>query len=165
MGSMRTFILCRQNGEKVLLIRILRVSNIFCSTLKEWARSVDIDYCFPVNLESVDQPLFPLYPSDLLRKKPFDMLKWQKNKIYFPNNILWKIYKLIQIIAKINFCTRQVHRCGAGGSYARLSRSRPGWIPVRHKFPGWGFRVFSSPLKQMSGRFRPTRSPNIIWPS
>ena len=27
------------------------------------------------------------------------------------------------------------------------------------------FRDFSSPLRQMSGSLRPTRSPNIIWPS
>ena len=27
------------------------------------------------------------------------------------------------------------------------------------------FRGFSSPVRQMSGNFRPPRSPNIIWPS
>ena len=27
------------------------------------------------------------------------------------------------------------------------------------------FRGFSSPVRRMSGSFRPTRSPNIIWPS
>ena len=32
---------------------------------------------------------------------------------------------------------------------------------------GTGFlgEVFSSPVRQMSGNFRPPRSPNIIWPS
>ena len=35
-------------------------------------------------------------------------------------------------------------------------------IPGRDKFPGWGF---SSPARQMSGSFRPPRSPNIIWSS
>ena len=38
----------------------------------------------------------------------------------------------------------------------------PGSIPGRDKFPGWGF---FSPVRQMSGSFRPPRSPNIIWPS
>ena len=39
----------------------------------------------------------------------------------------------------------------------------PGSIPGRDKFPGWGlFRGFSSPVRQMSGSFKP---PNIIWPS
>ena len=41
----------------------------------------------------------------------------------------------------------------------------PGSIPGMHKFPGCGFLGVSSPLRQMSGSFRPTRSPNIIWPS
>ena len=37
--------------------------------------------------------------------------------------------------------------------------------PVGISFLGEVFRGFSSPVRQMSGRFRPTRSPNIIWPS
>ena len=41
-----------------------------------------------------------------------------------------------------------------------------GWIPGQDKFPGsrlfWGF---SSPVRQTSGCFRPTRSTNIVWPS
>ena len=42
----------------------------------------------------------------------------------------------------------------------------PGSIPGRDKFPGWGFfRDFSTPVRQMSGSFRPPRSSNIIWPS
>ena len=55
---------------------------------------------------------------------------------------------------------------------ARLSRSRPGFEPGRDRFPGWGFFLFcfflfcfSSPVRQMSGSFRPPRFPNIIWPS
>ena len=37
----------------------------------------------------------------------------------------------------------------------------PGSIPGRDKFPGWGFsRGFSSPVKQMSGRFR-SQGPRI----
>ena len=41
------------------------------------------------------------------------------------------------------------------------------WVqsPVGTSFPDEVFRVFSSPIRQMSGSFRPTRSPNIIWPS
>ena len=38
----------------------------------------------------------------------------------------------------------------------------PGSIPGQDKFPGGGF---SSPVRQMSGSFRPSRSLNIIWPS
>ena len=34
----------------------------------------------------------------------------------------------------------------------------PGSIPGRDKFPGWSFRGFSSPLRQMSGNVRPIRS-------
>ena len=42
------------------------------------------------------------------------------------------------------------------------SRSGPGSIPGRDKFPGcFFFRGFSSPVRQMSGNFRPPRSPNI----
>ena len=37
--------------------------------------------------------------------------------------------------------------------------------PVGTSFLGEVFRGFSSPLRQMSGSFRPPRSPNIIWTS
>ena len=37
--------------------------------------------------------------------------------------------------------------------------------PVGTSFLGEVFRGFSSPVRQMSGSFRPPRSPNIIWPS
>ena len=56
----------------------------------------------------------------------------------------------------------QVHFCGPGGSMRACHAVGPGSIPGRDKFPGWGF---SSPVRQMSGSFRPLRSPNIIWPS
>ena len=36
---------------------------------------------------------------------------------------------------------------------------------VRTNFLGEVFWGFSSPVRQMSGSFRPPRSPNIIWPS
>ena len=50
--------------------------------------------------------------------------------------------------------------------HARLSRRGPGLNP-RSGQVSWVrfFRGFSSPVRQMSGSFRPTRSPNIIWPS
>ena len=37
--------------------------------------------------------------------------------------------------------------------------------PVGKSFLGEVFSGFSSPIRQMSGSFRPPRSPNIIWPS
>ena len=37
--------------------------------------------------------------------------------------------------------------------------------PVGTGFLGEVFSGFSSPVRQMSGSFRPPRSPNIIWPS
>ena len=36
--------------------------------------------------------------------------------------------------------------------------------PVGTSFLGEGFSGFSWPVRQMSGSFRPPRSPNIIWP-
>ena len=46
------------------------------------------------------------------------------------------------------------------------SRSGPGF-DSRSGQVSWVrfFRGFSSPVRQMSGSFRPPRSPNIIWPS
>ena len=37
--------------------------------------------------------------------------------------------------------------------------------PVGTSFLGEVFRGFSSPVRQISGSFRPPRSPSIIWPS
>ena len=50
--------------------------------------------------------------------------------------------------------------------HACLLRSGPGFDP-RSGQVSWVrfFRGFSSPVRQMSGSFRPPRSPNIIWPS
>ena len=50
--------------------------------------------------------------------------------------------------------------------HARLSHSGPGFDP-RSGQVSWVrfFRGFSSHVRQMSGNFRPPRSPNIIWPS
>ena len=59
-----------------------------------------------------------------------------------------------------------VHRCGTSGSMRACHAAGPGSIPGRDNFPGWGFfGVFPTPVRQMPGSFRPTRSPNIIWPS
>ena len=64
------------------------------------------------------------------------------------------------------FFTSKVHGCGSDGRMRACHATGPGSIPGRDKFPGWDFfRGFSSPVRQMSGSFRPTRSPNIIWPS
>ena len=82
----------------------------------------------------------------------------ERNFPWFPQNYI--------------FCIRQVlngspsyivHRCGASGSMRACHAAGPGSFPGRDKFRGWGyFRGFSSPVRQMSGNFRPT---NIIWPS
>ena len=50
--------------------------------------------------------------------------------------------------------------------HAPLSRSEPGFDPWSGQV-SWVrfFWDFSSPVRQMSGSFRPPRSPNIIWPS
>ena len=50
--------------------------------------------------------------------------------------------------------------------HARLSCSGPGFDPLSGQV-SWVrfFRGFSSPVRQMSGSFRPLNSPNIIWPS
>ena len=59
-----------------------------------------------------------------------------------------------------------VHRCGTSGSMRACHAAGPGSIPGRNKFPRWGFfGVFFSPVRHMSGSFRPRRSPNIVWPS
>ena len=50
--------------------------------------------------------------------------------------------------------------------HARLSRSGPGFDPRSGQVSWVGFfRDFSSPVRQMSGNFRPPRSTNIICPS
>ena len=83
--------------------------------------------------------------SDFLIPMPFSKIKRGK-KLLVP--VLW------------------VHRCGPGGSMRASHAAGPGSIPGRDKFHGWGFfRGFSSPVRQMSGSFRSSRSPNIIWPS
>ena len=59
-----------------------------------------------------------------------------------------------------------VHRYGTSGSMRACHAAGPGSIPGRDKFPGRGFfRGFSSPVRRMSGSFRPPGSPNIIWPT
>ena len=62
-------------------------------------------------------------------------------------------------------CISRVHRCGQTVACVPITqragvRSRSGQVSwVRF------FRGFSSPVRQMSGSFRPPRSANIIWPS
>ena len=53
-----------------------------------------------------------------------------------------------------------------GQAVACAPVTQPGFDPRSGQVP-WVrfFRGFSSPVKQMSGIFRPRRSPNIIWPS
>ena len=52
-----------------------------------------------------------------------------------------------------------VHHCGASGSMRACHAVGPGSIPSRDRFPGWGF---SSPVRQMSGNFRP-QGPRISF--
>ena len=53
-----------------------------------------------------------------------------------------------------------VHRCGASGSMRACHAVGPGSIPSRDRFSGWGFfRGYSSPVRQMSGNFRPPKVP------
>ena len=54
-----------------------------------------------------------------------------------------------------------VHRCGAGGGVRACHADGHGF-DHRLGLVSWGF---SSPLRQISGSFRPSGSPNIIWPS
>ena len=54
-------------------------------------------------------------------------------------------------------------RCGASGSIRACHAAGPGSILGRDKFPGCGFsRGFSSPVRQMSGSFRP-QGPRISF--
>ena len=56
-----------------------------------------------------------------------------------------------------------VHRCGPGGSMCACHAAGLGSISDWDKFPGWGFfRGFSSPVRQMSGSFRP-QGPRISY--
>ena len=70
--------------------------------------------------------------------------------------------------SRAQMCTPplKVHRSGPGWHHSRLSRNGPGFDP-RSGLASWVrfFRGFSSPVRQMSGSFRPPRSPNIIWPT
>ena len=52
------------------------------------------------------------------------------------------------------------HRCGQG--VTSLPLTFPGFDPGRVSFPCWGFRGFSSTVRQMSGKLRPHPSPDII---
>ena len=74
-------------------------------------------------------------------------------------------YRLLHSGGQLSYTKYEmdVHRCGTGGRICACHAAGPDSIPGRDKFPGWGFfRVSSSPVRQISGSFRP---PNIIWPS
>ena len=75
---------------------------------------------------------------------------------HFEICILKIILKLIS--RKLSTAVAQAVACAPVTQRARL-RS-----PVGTGFLGEVFRGFSSPVRQMSGNFRPTRPPNIIWP-
>ena len=79
----------------------------------------------------------------------------------------WRWYSAIETCRVIiNEKVGLVHHYGAGGSMHTCHATGPASIPGQNKFPGRGFFLsFSSPVKQMPGNFRPTRSPNVIWPS
>ena len=66
---------------------------------------------------------------------------------------------LILYILDVSTAVEQMVACAPVTQRAR-ARSLSGQVS-RMRF----FRGFSSPVRQMSGSFRPTRSPNIIWPS
>ena len=73
---------------------------------------------------------------------------------------------ILEKVELLQIYRKDGHSYGRGGSMRACHAAGPGSIPDHDKFPGWGFfRGFSSPVRQMSGNFRPTKSPNIIWPS
>ena len=68
---------------------------------------------------------------------------------------------LIHLASRPWFYT--VHRCGTGDSMRACHAAGPGLISGRDRFPGWGFfRVFPSPVRQISGNFRP-KDPRISF--
>ena len=59
-----------------------------------------------------------------------------------------------------------IHRCGTGSSMRACHTVGPVIDPRLGQVSWVRFFVdFSSPVRQISGSFRPPRSPNIIWPS
>ena len=76
--------------------------------------------------------------------------------------LLLIIIIIIIIIINISFL---VHHCGKGGSMRACHAAGPGSIPGHQVYWMRFFRSLSSPVRQMSGSFRPTSFPNIIWPS
>ena len=66
----------------------------------------------------------------------------------------------------IQYILNCVHPSGTGASMRACHAAGPGSILGRVKFPGWGFFLdFSSPVRQMSGSFKLSRTPNIILSS
>ena len=60
---------------------------------------------------------------------------------------------------QVSTAVEQVVACAVVTQRARVR------FPAGQVFWVRFFRGFSSPVRRMSGSFRPTRSPNIIWPS
>ena len=79
----------------------------------------------------------------LIRTKPETPIKWMEASRFS--------------LSKESTAVDQVVACAPVTQRARV-RS-----PVGTTFLGEVFRDFSSPVRQMSGRFRSPRSPNIIW--
>ena len=75
------------------------------------------------------------------------------------------LQKILNVLLK-SLMLMEHFEIGMSTAVERLSRSGPGFDP-RSGQVFWVrfFRGFSSPVRQMSGNFRPPRSPNIIWPS
>ena len=104
----------------------------------------------------------PTLLSPLLRHRIFSYVTWRAahaTDVTAPvlyNLIIFYVTNLLSLIPPL-WARRQ---------HARLSRCGPGFDP-RSGQVSWVrfFSGFSSPVRQMSGSFRPPRSPNIIWPS
>ena len=107
----------------------------------------------PTSNEITDRPIW-----EFNRKKDICIkIRNIKEDLYVAFNLLY-MWQL--------FMKSWVHRCGRVVARAPVTQRACVRSPVGRNFLGEAFfRGFSSPVRQMSGSFRPTRSPNIIWPS
>ena len=81
-------------------------------------------------------------------------------EIAFSN--FYHIFLLFLCAVYTKFESTAVDQVVACAPVAQRARVRS---PVGTSFLGEVFRGFPSPVRQMSGSFRPQRSPNNIWPS
>ena len=89
---------------------------------------------------------------------------------HFTNVTLWRERKSLHSLklSRFSFIIRKnhtsVHHCGTDGSMRSCPHSRPGFDPLSEQV-SWVrfFQGFSSSVRQMSGKFRLTKSPNMIW--